>query len=91
VKVLQQSRAGNNESGAQKKRAYDSPEENPVLKHGRSREILKNHEKDEEIVDAERFLNYVSGEKFKRLLLSPREIDREIEDERQENPHRAPS
>ena len=52
------------------------------------RQALRSRTK--EIVKAERFFNQISGEKFKRLFLSPCEVDRGVEEQRQENPHRAP-
>ena len=53
-------------------------------------EILKDHEKDKQVVDAQRFFDDVAGEEFKSFLFAPGIINSSIEDQRKQDPHSAP-
>ena len=61
-----------------------------MLVFGRRGKVLKDHQKDEQIVDAQRFFDDVTGEKFQRLLLAPREIEAQVEKHREGHPNHAP-
>jgi hypothetical protein len=54
------------------------------------REIGENHQKDEEVVYAERFLNQVAGEILQRRVMSPPQINTQIEQQSQRNPESSP-
>jgi hypothetical protein len=49
-------------------------------------EILKDHQKHEQVIDAQGFFDDVSGEELERFFGSPRVIDPNIEDHRQADP-----
>ena len=49
-------------------RSQDAPKQNAMLIHRRDTEILKNQGKDENVVDAERYLDQVAGQKFQTSL-----------------------
>ncbi len=53
-------------------------------------EVLKDHQENEEIIHAQRFLDDVTCQKFERLLLSPAEENTQIENHRQRDPNHAP-
>src|SRR5215813_7590957 len=64
-----------NKNGSHAPRTDNPPKKNSVLIDGGGREILKNHEKDEQIIDAEGFFDHVASQEFKSFLLSPKKID----------------
>lgn len=64
VKILKQSGAGCDKNRSHDQRTDNPPEKHPMLIDGGGREILKNHEKNEEIIDTERFLDDVAGKEF---------------------------
>src|ERR1700751_2776858 len=61
VKTLNQAYARENERPARDQRSDDSPEQHPVLQFTGHAEVPENHQKDKEIVDAERKLDEVPG------------------------------
>jgi hypothetical protein len=62
-----------------------------MLIDSRRGEVLKNHEKNEKIVDAKGLLDDVAGEKLESFFLSPNKIDSEVKNQGQQNPYRAPN
>ena len=83
MKILQQGGAGGDKDRSHEQRADNSPEENPMLIDRRSREILKNHKKNEEIIDAKGFFDDIAGEKFESFVLSPNKVDSQVKNQGQ--------
>src|SRR5215467_1875899 len=75
MEVLEQGCPSGNKNGSHDQRTDNPPKKNSVLIDGGGREILKNHEKDEQIIDTKGFFDNVAGEKFESFLLSPKKID----------------
>src|SRR5215510_13296763 len=69
MEVLEQGCPSGNKNGSHDQSTDNSPEKNPMLIDGRGREILKNHEKDEQVIDAKGFFDNVTSQKFESLLL----------------------
>ncbi len=55
------------------------------------REIREDHQEHENIVDAQRFLDQVTGKKLESFFGAPVVVDADIENERQGDPYQAPS
>src|SRR4029453_594545 len=83
MEILKQSSAGSDKNRSHEQRADNPPKKNSMLIDGRGREVLKDHEKDEEIIDAEGFFDDITGEKFESFLLSPNKVDSEVKNQGQ--------
>ena len=70
VKPRDEHRAHGNHQSAHDERAKDAPGQHPVLHAIVDVKGAKNHEKDEEIVDAQGFFDHVASEIFKAALLA---------------------
>ena len=68
VEALDQGDSCEDQNRTHDQRSQDAPEKNPMLIHRRNTEILKNQGKDENVVDAQRYLNQVAGQKFQASL-----------------------
>src|SRR5262245_59700102 len=75
MEVLEQGCPSGNKNGSHDQRSVNPPKKNSVLIDSGGREILKNHEKDEQIVDTKGFFDNVAGEKFESFLLSRNKVD----------------
>src|SRR5215467_5158678 len=75
MEVFEQGCASDNKNGSHDQRTDNPPKKNSVLIDGGGREILKNHEKDAQIIDAEGFFDNVASQEFKSFLLSPNKVD----------------
>jgi len=62
VEFVDELRAHRNHHPAQDERAEDAPEQDPVLVQGRHPEIAEDHDDHEDVVDAQRLLDNVTGE-----------------------------
>ena len=62
-------------------RADDSPDQRAMLRHARDLEILKDDNENENVVDAERVLDHVTGEEFEPFLRSVNFPNEEVEQE----------
>src|SRR5205807_6567134 len=67
---------------AHHQRADDSPDQRAMLRHPRDLEVLKDDNEDEDVVDAERVLDHVTGEKFEPFCRAADFPDQEIEQQR---------
>ena len=89
MKALDEANPGEDEAPAHHQRSKNSPKQHAVLVllgHG---EVAQDYEEDEKIVDAERELQYVTGDEFDRDLASLPEKHHPCKCCRQTNPHRA--
>ena len=73
---------------AHHKRAHDSPNQSPMLRHSRNAKIIEDNDEDEDVIDAERIFDHVAGEKFEPFLRSADLPDKESEQERENDPDR---
>ena len=90
VKPGDQAHPGANKDAAQEQRAQNTPEQNAMLLLLRDREIIEDHEEDEEIIDAERNFQNIAGDELQRSLVPLPEIQDNREPSRQPNIQGAP-
>src|SRR5882762_3560417 len=64
MKPLHQCDAADNHNSAHDKRANDSPDQDAMLCPRRNAEMRKNQYKHEDVIDAQRILDQVSGKKI---------------------------
>src|SRR5438552_9382863 len=79
-----------NHDSAHHQCADNSPNQDAMLGHSRNAEVIEDNDEDEDVVDAERILDYVTGEKFQRLLRTADFPDQEVEQKRKNDPDRNP-
>src|SRR5579864_2169962 len=70
VKAVNQAHARPDEDSAQNERSHDSPEQDTMLLLLRDGEIVEDHEENEEVIDAKREFEDVSGDKLEAGLMS---------------------
>ena len=70
LEACEQRRAQPDEQAAHHQRAEDPPEQHPVLVLRRHGEVLEDQHDDEDVVDAERFLDQVAGEERQRGVMA---------------------
>src|ERR1700722_6832595 len=75
VEALNQPPSRHDESGAHDQRPQNSPEENFVLVLGWNLKEAENQQKHEQVVDAQRKLDHVSGDELQRGRPPVPEID----------------
>src|SRR6185503_15735439 len=90
VKPLDESHAGHDEHGAHDEGSQNSPEQDLVLMDGGHMEEAENQQEHEEVIDAERKLDDVSGDKLERGGATVPEENHHREDDGQGDPHCAP-
>ncbi len=91
MEMLDQSHTGADEDPAKNERSDDTPEQNAVLLFVGNGEVLKNYEKDKQVVDTERQFKNVSGNELESDLLSVPEIKHDRKCARQSYVEGAPS
>src|ERR1700756_2622126 len=91
METVDELNSGTDENPAQNQSPDDSPEKHPMLLLLGNREVIEDHQKDEEIVDAERQFENIAGEKLKAGLLSLPKVEDTGEDQREHDVHRAPA
>src|SRR5262249_27990956 len=64
---------------ADDQRDDNTPDQSSMLRHSRNLEILKDDNENENVVDAQRVFDHVTGEKFEALLRTADFPDHEIE------------
>ena len=79
------------ESPTHDERPEDTPKQHFVLVSGRDFEVGENDEKNEEVVDAERFFDQISGKKLKRGFMPVPIVYTDVEQQGNPNPHSAPN
>ena len=89
MEILKQFHAGYHENRAHHKRAYNSIEQHLVLGFRRDFERLKNDQKYKNVIDAERFFDQVTSQEFQAGLWTLREVDPDVEEQRNRNPGHA--
>src|SRR5215469_6046060 len=89
--MMNQSDAGADEESTQDQRTNDSPEQHPMLLLFGDGEVVEDHEEDKQIVDTQRELENVPGEKLKTTLMSLPEIEDSGEGESHGNVYGAPA
>src|SRR5579875_1574234 len=90
VNLLQQKRSGGNQNATHNKRPQDAPEENTILIYRRYMKHTKEQDKNENVIDTERFLYQVTGEELNSNIKPFEDINTHIEEHCQSNPHRTP-
>ena len=90
IEAMQQRRARENEDAAHDQRAEDAPEQDAALVGRGNPERGEDHHKDEEVIDAEGFLDQIGGQEFERGFRPAPEVDGEVEEKRRADPDGAP-
>ena len=88
---MDQPGAGADHRPAQHQRAEDAPEENAVLIALRHREVGEDQDEDEDVVDRQRLLDEVAGEKLQRRLGAHEAGDGQAEQHRGADPGHRPA
>ncbi len=78
---IQQPDTGEDHQGAQDDGSNDSEKKNAPLLRRHQSKGAEQHQKDEKIVDAERFLNSIAGQIFQRVLLRQNGVDQQREEQ----------
>ena len=91
MKPADQSYAGKDENCPHDERAQNPPEQNFVLLLVGYSEITEDHEEDEQVVHAERELDYVTCHELERGRPSVPEIDEHSKGASQGDPHHTPT
>src|SRR5215813_15529667 len=64
--ILHQRRAQSHKDCAEHDRAENAVEQNPMLVFRGDAEVSEHHHKDKDVIDGQRFLDYIAGQKFDR-------------------------
>src|ERR1051326_5262091 len=88
VESIDQLDADPNHDPTHDERADDSPDQSAMLRHSRNFEVLKNDDKNENVVDAQRVLDHVTGEKLESFFWPADFPNHEIEQEREADPNK---
>src|SRR5690348_13957761 len=101
VKALEQRDTGKDKRGAHDDRAHHAPRQHSALMLLRYREVAEDQKEDEQVVDAERLLDDVAGEKLQGQLgvrprgmrhqMMPEEVDQDSERAGQSDPKSRPA
>jgi hypothetical protein len=59
-----------------------------MLRHRRNLEVLEDQDENENVINAQRILDHVTGEEFERLVRAADFPNHEIEQERENDPNR---
>ena len=89
AQMLNERTAGGNEAAPEHERAHHPEVEHPALQRGRDRERGKQQHEDEDVVDAERFLQQVTGEILTGGALAPPQPQKPAEGEPGRDPQAA--
>ena len=90
VKLLDQCNAGKNEGGTHKQRPDDSPEKDLVLVLSRDTKEGEDHQEDEEIVDAQRLLDQITGQELHGRHGAACIVDKAVEYQCERDPDSTP-
>src|SRR5580704_4187600 len=90
VKAVDQTNTGQNKTAAQDQRTHDAPEQHSMLLLLRDREVAEDHQKNKEIVDAERKFKNVAGDELQHHLMSLPEQKQRRKRAGQADPQSAP-
>ena len=90
MKTRDQGDAEPNHDPAHDQRAKNAPHEHAMLRDGRDAEVSEDQNKNENVVDAERVFDEITGQKIERCVRAAQFPDQQIEEKRKHNPDGAP-
>ena len=89
MKTRDQGDAEPNHDPAHYQRAKDAPDEDAMLRDGRNAEVGEDQNKNENVIDAERVFDEITGKKIERCVRAAQFPDQQIEEKRKHHPNRA--
>src|SRR5262249_47045870 len=90
MKAFYQRNARRNKQTSHDQRSKDAPEQHAMLVFGRDPKVSEDHQKHEHVVDAQRFLDDVTGQKFERAFAAKEKIDSRVKGKSKRDPDTAP-